>query len=71
MKGKENKVADCLSRLFPITADTLKQAIDQAGITEDEGNETDNLRNQLPETEIFTDLYNSLDAQSAKSRVPH
>ena len=26
VKGKENKVADCLSRLLPITADTLKQA---------------------------------------------
>ena len=47
VKGKENKVADCLSRLFPITADTLKQAIDPAGITEDEGNETDNLKNQF------------------------
>ena len=27
VKGKENKVADCLSRLFPIRSDILKQAI--------------------------------------------
>ena len=45
VKGKENKVADCLSRLLPITADTLKQA----GIPEKEDNrsETEEPENQL------------------------
>ena len=27
VKGKENKVAGCLSRLFPITKDTLQEAV--------------------------------------------
>ena len=28
-KGEENKVADCLSRLFPMTVDTIKLWIKQ------------------------------------------
>ena len=36
VKGKENKVADCLSRLFTITKDTQKEAMKQAGTSESE-----------------------------------
>ena len=35
VKGKENKVADCLSRLFPITTDILKQTAEESGIVEE------------------------------------
>ena len=35
VKGKENKVADCLSRLFPITTDILQQAAEESGIVEE------------------------------------
>ena len=52
VKGKENKVADCLSRLFPITSDTLKQAMREAGISEEE-DETTELENQPQKIEIF------------------
>ena len=33
VKGKENKVADCLSRLFPVYPDTIKQSKDNADST--------------------------------------
>ena len=53
VKGKENKVTDCLSRLFPITSDILKTAMPEAGIpTRNEEDQT-NLKNQLPDMEIF------------------
>ena len=35
VKGKENKVAYCLSRLFPITSDISKQATWEAGISDE------------------------------------
>ena len=49
VKGKEIKVADCLSRLLPITGDTLKQGMKQAGIPEEKVNqsETKEPENQL------------------------
>ena len=53
VKGKENKVADCISRVFPITSDTLKTAMPEAGIpTRNEEDQT-NLDDQLPDMEIF------------------
>ena len=36
VKGKENKVADCSSRIFPITSDISKQAMWEAGISDEE-----------------------------------
>ena len=52
-KGKENKVADCLSRLFPITTDTLKQAMTESRIPEEEDSqsETEELEELLPKIE--------------------
>ena len=50
VKGKENKVADCLSRIFPITRDTLHEAMRKAGIGLTEGKLS--LENKLPEIEI-------------------
>ena len=44
VKGKENKVADCLSRIFPITSDISKQAMWEAGIP-DEKDGTVELKN--------------------------
>ena len=41
VKGKENKVADCLSILFPITVDTLKEGMKQAGIPDKEENQSE------------------------------
>ncbi|XP_033213766.1 uncharacterized protein LOC117170832 [Belonocnema kinseyi] len=63
VKGKENKVADCLSRLFPIqekdvgqifavTKDSLRGAMESAGIS-NEKVEEENLEELLPEIEIF------------------
>ena len=53
VKGKENKVADCLSQFFPITSGTLKTAMPEAGIpTRNEEDQT-NIENQLPNMEIF------------------
>ena len=46
VKGKENKVADCLSRLFPVYPDTTKQSKDNADSTPKQ------LENALPDTEI-------------------
>ena len=53
--GKENKVADCLSRLFPITANTTKQAIDEAGMLEEEDtlSAIEELEKLSPQTETF------------------
>ena len=34
VKGKENKIADCLARLFPITTDIL-QAAEESGMVEE------------------------------------
>ena len=45
VKGKENKVAACSSRLFPITSDISKQAMWEAGISNEE-NGTAELKNQ-------------------------
>ena len=50
VKGKENKVADCLSRIFPITRDTLHEAMRKAGIGLTEGEPS--LEDKLPEIEI-------------------
>ena len=52
VKGKENKVADCLSRLFPIRSDILKQAMWEAGISNEEDG-TAELKNQPQKVEIF------------------
>ncbi|XP_033229737.1 uncharacterized protein LOC117181286 [Belonocnema kinseyi] len=63
VKGKENKVADCLSRLFPIqekdvgqifaiTKDSLQRAMKSAGIPNEKAEE-ENLEELLPELEIF------------------
>ena len=46
-KGKENKVANCLSRLFPVYPDTIKQSKDNVDST------LEQLVNALPDTEIF------------------
>ena len=46
VKGKENKVADCLSRLFPVYPDTIEQPKDNVGSTPEQ------LENALPGTEI-------------------
>ena len=51
-KGKENKVAECLSRLFPITSDISKQAMWEAGISDEEDG-TAELKNWLQKIEIF------------------
>ena len=51
VKGKENKVADCLSRLFPITKDTLQEAMEKTGISTEE--EEPSLEDQSPEIETF------------------
>ena len=50
VKGKENKVADCLSRIFPITRDTLHEAMRKVGIGLAEGEPS--LEEKLPEIEI-------------------
>ena len=52
VKGKENKVTDCLSRLFPITSDVSKQAMWEAGIS-DEEEETAELKNQPQNERTF------------------
>ena len=52
VKGKENKVADCLSRLFPITSDISKQAMWEAGISDEEDG-TAELKTQPHKIEIF------------------
>ena len=46
VKGKENKVGDCLSRLFPVYPDTIKQSKDNDDLTPEQ------LENALPGTEI-------------------
>ena len=53
VKGKKIKVADRLSRLFPITADTLKQAMKESRIPEEEDSqsETEELEKLLPKIE--------------------
>ena len=55
VKGKENKVADCLFRPFPITTEILQQATKNAGIT-DKSEELDGKpvsEDQLPNIGIF------------------
>ena len=52
MKGKGNKVADCLSRLFPITSDISKKSIWVAEIS-NEKDGTAELKNQPQKIEIF------------------
>ena len=51
VKGKENKVADCLSRHFPITKDILQEAMEKNGISTEEGEPS--LEDQSPEIETF------------------
>ena len=46
VKGKENKVTDCLSSLFPVYPDTIKQSKDNADSTPEE------IENALLGTEI-------------------
>ena len=50
VKGKENKVADCHSRIFPITRDTLHEAMRKDGIGLTEGKPS--LEDKLREIEI-------------------
>ena len=52
VKGKENKIADCLSRFFPITSDISKQSTWEAGISDEEDG-TVELKNQPQKIEIF------------------
>ena len=51
VKGKENKVADYLSRHFPITSDISKTAMWEAGISDEEDG-TVELKNQPQKIEI-------------------
>ena len=76
VKGKSNKVADYLSGLLPITADSLKQA----GIPEEVGNhlETEEPENQLspsmsPERlDIYSNFTNWQQQPSAgKIKIKH
>ena len=52
VEGKKNKVADCLSRLLPITYDISKQAMWEAGISDEEDG-TAKLKSQPQKIEIF------------------
>ena len=56
VKGKGNKVADCLSRIFPITSDISKQAMWEAGISDEEDG-TAELKTQLQEMMEFLSNY--------------
>ena len=52
VKGKEKKVADCLSQSFPITSDISKQAMWEAGISDEEDG-TALLKTQPQKIEVF------------------
>ena len=49
VKGKENKVADCLSRISPITSDISKQAMWEAGISDEEDGTAESTEDMTPE----------------------
>lgn len=51
VKGKENKVADCLSRLFPLTLD---DCIRDAGITDEQPTEEETPRIEISNTPVTT-----------------